>query len=318
MLFNLIPNGVKKNIYIFPKRDSFWMLKRKSQNMTGALFMSISMAGYVANDAFMKLIGSELGLAQTIFIRGVYCSIFIFILFIFKNEKKLKECFHHFPIITARSSFELFATIFFLIALINMSFANVNSILQTLPLVITIAACIFLKETIGYKRVLAIIFGFLGVLLIIKPGTSNFNNYSILAILAVLSVTFRDILTRKIPKNLPALFLSLVTSIMVTLSTGFYLMFFKIWSPIDIYILCNLGLAAIFLMIGYFFSVEAMRFGDVSFVSPFRYTLIIWAMLIGYFFFKEKIDLLSLIGIFLIIFSGLFVLYRENQIKINA
>ena len=71
-------------------------------------------------------------------------------------------------------------------------------------------------------------------------------------------------------------------------------------------------------MIGYFFSVEAMRFGDVSFVSPFRYTLIIWAMLIGYFFFKEKIDLLSLIGIFFIIFSGLFVLYRENQTKINV
>ena len=71
-------------------------------------------------------------------------------------------------------------------------------------------------------------------------------------------------------------------------------------------------------MIGYFFSVEAMRFGDVSFVSPFRYTLIIWAILIGYFFFKEKIDLLSLIGIFFIIFSGLFVLYRENQTKINV
>ena len=293
------------------------MLKIKSQNMTGALFMSISMAGYVTNDLFMKLIGSELGLAQTIFIRGVYCSIFIFILYISKNEKNIKECFYNFPIITARSSLELFATIFFLIALINMSFANVNAILQTLPLVITITACILLKETIRYKRALAIILGFLGVLLIIKPGTNNFNNYSILAILAVLSVTFRDILTRKIPKNLPALFLSLVTSIMVTLSTGFYLMFFKIWSPIDIYILCNLGLAAIFLMIGYFFSVEAMRFGDVSFVSPFRYTLIIWAMLIGYFFFKEKIDLLSLIGIFFIIFSGLFVLYRENKIKIN-
>ena len=73
-----------------------------SQNLTGAFFMSISMAGYVTNDAFMKLIGSELGL-QTIFIRGVYCSIFIFILFMFKNEKNLKGCFNHFKIITARS-----------------------------------------------------------------------------------------------------------------------------------------------------------------------------------------------------------------------
>ena len=236
----------------------------------------------------------------------------------FKNEKNLKGCFNHFKIITARSLLELFATIFFLIALINMSFANVNAILQTLPLVITVAASVLLKETIGHKRAIAIILGFFGVLLIIKPGTNDFNSYSILAIFAVISVTFRDILTRKMPKKLPALFLSLVTSLMVTLTTGIYLVFFKIWAPIDIYILINLGLAAIFLLIGYFFSVEAMRFGDVSFVSPFRYTLIIWAILIGYFFFKEKIDLLSLIGIFLIIFSGLFVLYRENQIKINS
>ena len=83
------------------------MLTNISQNLTGALFMSISMAGYVTNDAFMKLIGSELGLAQTIFIRGVYCSLFIFILFIFKNEKNLKECFSHLTVITARSLLEL-------------------------------------------------------------------------------------------------------------------------------------------------------------------------------------------------------------------
>ena len=98
----------------------------------------------------MKLIGSELGLAQTIFIRGVYCSIFIFILFMFKNEKNLKGCFNHFKIITARSLLELFATIFFL-ALINMSFANVNAILQTLPLVITVAASILLKRLLDIK-----------------------------------------------------------------------------------------------------------------------------------------------------------------------
>ena len=103
---------------------------------------------------------------------------------------------------------------------------------------------------------------------------------------------------------------------MVTFSTGIYIVFFQIWEPIDIYLLINLGLAAIFLLIGYFFSVEAMRFGDVSFVSPFRYTLIIWAILIGYFFFKEKIDFLSLIGIFLIIFLVFLYYIEKNQIKI--
>jgi S-adenosylmethionine uptake transporter len=68
-------------------------------------------------------------------------------------------------------------------------------------------------------------------------------------------------------------------------------------------------------MIGYFFSIEAMRYGDVSFVSPFRYTLIVWALLIGIFFFNETLDYLSFIGILLIMFSGIFVLYRESKIK---
>ena len=67
-----------------------------------------------------------------------------------------------------------------------------------------------------------------------------------------------------------------------------------------------------FLMIGYFFSIEAMRYGDVSFVSPFRYTLILWALLIGIFFFNETLDYLSFIGILLIMFSGIFVLYRKD------
>ena len=101
----------------------------------------------------------------------------------------------------------------------------------------------------------------------------------------------------------------------ITSSMGFYIAIFQIWDPINFFILFNLGLSAIFLMIGYFFSIEAMRYGDVSFVSPFRYTLIVWALLIGIFFFNETLDYLSFIGILLIMFSGIFVLYRESKIK---
>ena len=290
-------------------------MKSYSKNIVGAFFMSVSMAGFVANDAIMKIIASELNLEQSIFIRGIFCTLFILVFFSFSKNKNLNECFKILPLISIRSFLELLATIFFLTALINMPFANVNAILQSLPLTITIAASIFLKESFGLKRGVAIILGLVGVFFIIKPGSDGFNYYSILAIFAVLSVTFRDILTRQVSKIIPAFFISLVSSMIITSSMGFYIVIFQIWDPINFFILFNLGLSAIFLMIGYFFSIEAMRYGDVSFVSPFRYTLIVWALLIGIFFFNETLDYLSFIGILLIMFSGIFVLYRESKIK---
>ena len=290
-------------------------MKSYSKNIVGAFFMCVSMAGFVANDAIMKIIASDLNLEQSIFIRGIFCTLFILVFFSFSKNKNLNECFKILPLISIRSFLELLATIFFLTALINMPFANVNAILQSLPLTITIAASFFLKESFGLKRGVAIILGLVGVLFIIKPGSDGFNYYSILAIFAVLSVTFRDILTRQVSKIIPAFFISLVSSMIITSSMGFYIALFQLWDPINFYILFNLGLSAIFLMIGYFFRFEAMRYGDVSFVCPFRYTLIVLALLIGIFFFNETLDYLSFIGILLIMFSGIFVLYRESKIK---
>ena len=125
--------------------------------------MSVSMAGFVANDAIMKIIASELNLEQSIFIRGIFCTLFILVFFSFSKNKNLNECFKILPLISIRSFLELLATIFFLTALINMPFANVNAILQSLPLTITIAASIFLKESFGLKRGVAIILGLVGV-----------------------------------------------------------------------------------------------------------------------------------------------------------
>ena len=289
----------------------------KSHNLRGAFFMSISMAAYVSNDAIMKIVIPEIGLAQAIFCRGVFCSTFIMFIFLI-TVKNFQDCNYSFKMVLGRSIFDLLATIFFLTALLNMPFANVNAILQALPLVVTIAASLFLKETFGKRRAFAIIFGLIGVLLIVKPGTDGFNIYSVLAIGAVLSVTCRDILTRKMPQSIPAIFISLITSLVVTSSMGFYLIITQTWQNLDYNFLFHLALSGLFLMTGYFFSVEAMRYGSVAFVSPFRYTLMIWALIIGYFLFGDIPDYLSLIGMFLIIFTGLFTLYREAALKENS
>jgi len=286
----------------------------ESNNLRGAFFMSIAMAGYVSNDAIMKIVAPKIGLSEAIFIRGVFCSIFIALIFSIPL-RNIDECKAGFKKVLGRSFFDLLATIFFLTALLNMPFANVNAILQALPLVVTITASLVLKESFGKKRAVAIIVGLMGVLLIIKPGTEGFNIYSLLALGAVLSVTCRDLLTRKMSKQIPAIFVSLVTSLVVTSSTGIYLMFNQNWKNADYYSIALLAISGLFLMAGYFFSVQAMRYGSVAFVSPFRYTLMVWALLIGFFVFGDFPDYMSLIGMFLIIATGLFTLYREAILK---
>ena len=286
----------------------------KSNNLRGALFMSISMFGYVSNDAIMKIVAPQIGLGQSIFVRGIFCSIFLIII-LWMMGINFEQCKLDLKKVFSRSFFDLIATILFLTALLNMPFANVNAILQALPLAVTIAASIFLKETFGRKRAFAIILGLIGVLLIIKPGTVGFNAYSILAIGAVLSVVCRDLITRKMSKKIPAIFVSLVTSLVVTSSTGLYVILNQTWQQLDLYLVLSLALSGTFLMTGYFFSVEAMRYGSVAFVSPFRYTLMIWALTIGLFVFGDIPDYLSLVGIFLVIFTGLFTLYREAILK---
>jgi len=286
----------------------------KSDNLRGAFFMSISMAAFISNDAIMKIVAPQMGLAQAMFVRGIFCSIFIAMIFSV-TVRNINQCKSGFKKVVGRSFFDLVATIFFLTALLNMPFANVNAILQALPLVVTIAASLFLKEKFGRKRTVAIIIGLIGVLLIIKPGTEGFNIYSILAIGAVLSVTCRDLLTRAMPIEIPTIFVSLVTSLVVTSSSGFYLAANRNWQFAEYHLFGQLALSGLFLMMGYFCSVEAMRHGSVAFVSPFRYTLMVWALLIGFFVFNDVPDYMSLLGMFLIIGTGLFTLYREAKLK---
>ena len=117
------------------------------------------------------------------------------------------------------------------------------------------------------------------------------------------------------PKEVPTIFVSLVTSLVVTSSTGFYLMVSQNWQIVEYNLILQLSLSGLLLMMGYFCSVEAMRHGSVAFVSPFRYTLMVWALLLGFFIFGDIPDYFSLTGMVLIIATGLFTLYREAKLR---
>ena len=277
--------------------------------------MSVSVLGYILNDTIIKYFAANLPIFQTIFVRGFLVSILITLVCIHRSAFKQSITRKDAPLVITRSILDLSATLFFLTALFNMPLANANAILQILPLTVTLFGAIFLGEKFGWYRAIAIMFGFLGVIFITKPGTSGFNVYSVFAIIAVLFITTREIVTRRISKESSTLLIALITAIAITLSGGIGLIFLGNWMEASPSTFLGLGAASLFIFMAYYFSIPAMQYGEISFVSPFRFTLMLWAVLLGFLVFDEIPDKLTFLGATIIILSGIFTIYRESLTK---
>lgn len=282
-----------------------------SPNLAGALLMVASMAAFTINDSFVKLTGGEVPLFQLIFLRGILASLLIYGLARSLGRLHFRFSGRDWRLITLRGASEVAATYFFLSALFHMPIGNITAILQALPLTVTLGSALVFGEPVGWQRMAAIGIGFFGVMLIVRPGAEGFSIWSVYALLSVLCVTVRDLSTRRIGATVPSLAVSLVSSLMVMGAAG-CASAFQPWDAISSQ---NAGLivaAACFILGGYFFSVQAMRTGEVSFVAPFRYTGLLWAMLAGLIVFGEWPDGLTLAGAGIVVATGLFTFYRER------
>tara|TARA_Y100001968_G_scaffold138653_1_gene126769 strand:+ start:2693 stop:3562 length:870 start_codon:yes stop_codon:yes gene_type:complete len=283
-----------------------------SKNLYGALFMILSMFGYASTDAVIKYIGLILPLSEIIFLRGVIAVFFLFILTYIRKELIITIKKSQLKFLILRVLGDVGCTVFFLTALINMKLATATAILQCLPLALTFAAALFLKEKVGIKRWSAIIIGFTGVLIIIEPASNDFNYYSLLALLAVFFIVIRDIATKKLDPSIPSTYVSFITAISVTL-TGLFFSPFQDWIVPTFEIILGLSATALFLIVGILFNVMCMRVGEVSFVVPFRYSIIIFAIIYGIIFYNEIPDFQMISGTMIIISTGLYTLYRERK-----
>ena len=282
-----------------------------SKNLYGSLFMTMSMFGYASSDAFIKFIGLILPLSEILFIRGVIAVFLLFLLCYVRDEVFVRINKNQYKFLSLRIFGDVGCTILFLTALINMELANATAILQCLPLALTFCAVIFLNEQVGWRRWSAIIIGFFGVLIIIKPNSEDFNYYSLMAISAVFFIVLRDLTTKKLDPGIPSTFISLITAISVTL-TGIVFAPFQNWVIPSVEICLSLTATAIFLILGILFNVICMRIGDISFIVPFRYSIIVFAILYGVIFYGEIPDLSMIAGTIIIILTGLYTFYRER------
>lgn len=284
-----------------------------SDNMRGAALMMGSMAAFTFNDTCMKALSGTVPLAQAVFLRGALVSVLIYLLARHQGALKLRLTRRDRGLIALRTGAEIAATFFFLTALFHMPIGNVTAVLQALPLTVAFAAALFLREPLGWRRIFAIAVGFCGVMLIVRPGPEGFDIHALYALAAVFCVTLRDLTARQLSRAVPSLTVALTAAIAITAFFGLKSLA-EPWAPVDLHMAGLLAGASFFIFGGYLFSVMTMRVGEIGFIAPFRYTGLIWALLMGLVFFGEWPDPLTLLGAMIVVAMGAFTLYRERQV----
>ena len=285
------------------------------ENLRGAVLMTLAMLGFAIEDMFIKLIAGALPTWQIIAFLGVGGATIFASLTLWKRQSLFsRACLE--PSVLGRNLGELIGTIAFVTAIALTPISSASAILQATPLVVTLGAALFLKEPVGWRRWTAILIGFAGVILVIRPGTDAFNALSLFAVVGALGLGARDLLTRKVPSEMSSLqlsflgFLTLVpAATLLSLATGQPAV-----NPTPTVWLLVLG-SIVLGVVSYYAIVAAMRVGDISYVAPFRYSRILFALVVGMVVFKERPDAIMMLGAAIIVGSGIYTIWREAARK---
>ena len=283
-----------------------------SDNLRGAGWMTLAMAGYVVNDALIKRAAEGLPLFESIFLRGLFVTAILLVLNI--RAGTLRGATRHLESsMLVRFGTEVLGTIFFLSALTRIDIAPLTAVLQVVPLVVTLAAALLLGEVVGWRRYVSIGIGFIGVLVVVRPGSESFNVWYVVGLLAVAMVVIRELATRRVKASAPSLVISLGTSVSITVM-GAVVSIFEGWQTPTVEAWGFLALAAIFLSLGYTASIITIRTGDVSFTAPFRYTVLIFAIVLQIVVFGDVPDAATFVGAVIIASAGLYTFARERYL----
>lgn len=287
-------------------------------NLRGAVLMVVAMLGFALEDMFIKLLADALSVGQIIFMLGTGGATVFGCIVLIQGRALFSRDMLILPIFL-RALGEMFGAVTFVSAFVLTSISSASAILQATPLVVTLGAAVFLKEPVGWRRWSAILVGLMGVLLIIRPGMESFSILSLLAVAGVLFLALRDLATRRIPKHISSMQLSFL-GFASTIPAGLALMAVQS-QPLKgldssgwIYISAALGIG----LFAYYAIVAAMRVGDVSFVTPFRYARLLFALVVGVVIFGESPDTLTLTGSAIIVASGIYTVWRERRLRVPA
>ena len=283
-------------------------------NLRGALIMVLAMLGFAAEDMFIKLMADAVPVGQIIWMLGLGGAMVFALVLVIQRQPLFTPAMLSGPVLL-RGLGELVGTLGFVSAIVLTPTSSASAILQATPLTVTLGAALFLGEDVGWRRWTAIIVGFIGVLMIIRPGLDGFDWLSLLAVQGVIGLAVRDLATRRVSARTTSMQLSFL-AFGVLVPAGFGLML-ATGTPVVTPSLLHSAYLAAALAIGvvaYYGIVTAMRIGEISFVSPFRYSRLVFALIVGIVVFGERPDGLTLIGSAIIVASGVYTVWRERKL----
>ena len=280
-------------------------------NRRGILSMVGAMACFISNDALVKFASQSMPSAQLIFVRGALSVMLVLVVaHALGATARLVETTRGW--VAGRAVVDAMATLLYLGSLFHLPIGNVTAINLAAPLFMTVFAVMFLGERVRGDRWLAVGAGFLGVLLVIQPRAEGFNYYALVCLLGTLFHAARDLMTRRIDAGIPSILITLSTAVAVTLVSGVFSII-QGWRPFGLFEFAILALASVFLTGGYYLIISSMRHGEMTLVAPFRYSGLLFALLLGYAVWGDVPNTLVWFGIALLIASGLYVVHNAKR-----
>lgn len=287
------------------------LLASAAANRRGILYMAGAMGCFVTNDALVKFASQSMPGAQLIFIRGLMSVLLVLaVAHALGATSRLREATRGW--VAIRALVDAAATMLYLGSLFHLPIGNATAINLAAPLFMTLFAALFMAERVRGARWLAVGFGFLGVLLVIQPRAEGFNGYALVCLLGTLFHAARDLMTRRIHTGIPSILITLSTAVAVTVVSGVGSLL-QGWKPFGLFEFALLALASVFLTGGYYFIINSMRHGEMTLIAPFRYSGLLFALVLGYLVWGEVPNTQAWFGIALLIGSGLYVLVSEKR-----
>ncbi len=275
-------------------------------NRRGVLAISAGMASFVANDTLVKYVSESLPASQLILLRGIMASaLLLAIVHATGATRRLAELFD--GRVMARAGLDALGTVAYLVSLFHLPLANATAINMATPLVVTVLAVVAFREQVNAARWLAIAVGCTGVLLVVQPRGAQFNAYALLCLAGTVFQASRDVATRLIDRTIPSLLITLSTAIAVTLLAGVWSLF-QGWERVQPVQLGLLAASSVFLSAAYFLVTVAMRAGEMSLIAPFRYSGLVFALLLGYAVWGHVPSAWAWAGIALLLGAGLWLM----------
>jgi drug/metabolite transporter (DMT)-like permease len=280
-------------------------------NLRGVFAMLVSQALFLMSDSIIKLAGETLAPSQIMAVRGMMAVYLVgAILVATVDWRKWYMVLH--PLVVIRGVIEGAVAVFFLISLPHLQLGQITVISQVTPLILTIMSAVLLGEAVGNARWAAVAVGFVGVVLVAQPTADGVSIHVVGALIMALLVAARDLVTRFIDAKVPTGVVTFSSTVAVCLM-GFAGFETQPWAPLTTNAVTLLAASAILVTLGIVFVVIAFRDVEVSVVSPFRYSAVLWATLYGYLLWNEQPNDLAIAGTALIVLAGLFAMHQETQ-----